>query len=433
MLVSSCCFAIIVFILARVAILKRDLFSPVPFFFLSEYTTLGIAYLKFNVNMTDFHLKTWIVLIGAGLCFFCGGLISKIHLEAQYGRFNSQKINIEFLRENLKNYNWNLHIALSFLAFFGCAVLYANMYRDFGGVPIVLKHGAKIMGIEGVNYGFFQILVVSGPLPVFMFLLSSFKSINPNYFLCLLSKFMVGFTIILSTSFFMSRGNLSNIIIFWMVLFYYLYKPISIKTLVLFPILAFLIFTGIGLSRSQFNGENPFKNYLIFLKLPYNYIANDYWNLDYALNPPIDLEIHPFRWGYGFIEAWFSHLSVGRFAEPIRVSFQFDTIFNKSIQKVEGLNTVTFHWPLYVDFWYFGVFGIPFLFGLAMFYLYWRVKVRPSLRNLSIFASLMFMIGMSHHDEFYQIPTYSFWPAYLFIAISLCYSKPKLISEKEDV
>ena len=92
------------FCLVRVAWLKRDFFSPISVYCFTQFLTLGIAFLRLDPAMTDFHAKTWMIWI-LGLVSFCAGCF----LVTQYAR--SKRINCDPVAPTPpQDYNWNIHL-----------------------------------------------------------------------------------------------------------------------------------------------------------------------------------------------------------------------------------------------------------------------------------------------------------------------------------
>src|SRR5690606_22367137 len=132
----------------------------------------------------------------------------------------------------------------------------------------------------------------------------------------------------------------------------------------------------------------------------YLYIANNFWNLDYALNPPETREIQPTTYGYaigqGFLSAFY--LPGGTLAAQMIHETKIDDQFNRRSSKLKGWNTIPYHWPLYKDFGMFGVFAGSFLIGFGMSTLYLEMRRRPTMLKLGMYCYLAYWIVNSYFN-----------------------------------
>ncbi len=421
-MVSTLCLLLFLFIVFRVAFLKKDIFSPPHLFFLSESTTLGIAYLKYDEAMTDFHFLTWLVILGSGFCFWLGCMTVKLVGERNYGKFNTAYFNTEKLKKNLFNYNWKLHLIGSFAALGVISIFYLLLAKQYGGVPLLIGRMQDVMAIGGVSFGILNIFPVSAPLPIFLFLIASFKKLNPHLKLRIIARIMTVATLVFCNLFFLSRGNFAYIIIFAVLLWHYFHKALKARHIFYGAIASLLLFMSVAAARQQYLVSTGHEKINRLLHLPYVYIANNYWNLDYALNPLSDKATISPHYGLGMIEG---PLNMTPFGYKLAKGLGWDSIFNETIIKVKSLNTVTFHFPLYNELGFFSLFGVTFLFGFLTSFIYMKMKMQPNLYNIMLYACACYMMAISHHDEFYQISTYYFWPLYMAIVFGVSYPKLK--------
>ena len=129
-------------------------------------------------------------------------------------------------------------------------------------------------------------------------MVASFKSINPYKWIRILSFIMAVGVITLSVCVYPGRNSLFLCLGSSFILFNYLKKKIPVKAVVTVLLLAVSSFVVVGMMRSQYADDSLEGMGLEYMmKLPYDYVANNYWNLDYAINPPSDREIHPYTYG----------------------------------------------------------------------------------------------------------------------------------------
>jgi oligosaccharide repeat unit polymerase len=150
-------------------------------------------------------------------------------------------------------------------------------------------------------------------------------------------------------------------------------------------------------------------------------VANNFWNLDYALNRHLQKEAHPTTYGFSSVQGFLDMTPSlgGMLGGQIRSDTQMDSQFNKSSAKLRGWNTVMYQWTLYKDFGLAGVFVGPFLIGIALGFLYMAVRRRPSPLNLAAYSFLAFFIYNSIFGFFSESPTYASGFAYVCVCCFL--------------
>ena len=278
---------------------------------------------------------------------------------------------------------------MTFAAF---AVGVFGVVQMAGNLLIFTDDPAKWMS-KDINYGYYALLVSSGPLSVLLFSVAAFKKFNDDRAVRVVSKFMVLFTITLNLFAYPNRTSLFFSVGFLIILANYMYKRISPVIISIFLVLAVAVFVGISSLRAQYGGSDvQGKAMDVVMKLPYIYVANNYWNLDYAVNSPTDREIHPHTYGIDFFHGIFEY---ARISGSFRQSFRWDDAFNERIQKVYGFNSVSYLWDVYKDFHMLGVFFLPLLCGMGLTLLYLKLCGPYSPRWRSIRSSFTLSAGGS--------------------------------------
>lgn len=142
----------------------------------------------------------------------------------------------------------------------------------------------------------------------------------------------------------------------------------------------------------------------------YAYIANDFWNFDFAVRKFVDGDqYYGFQYGVGLFRALLFNL---RLEYPLVSAYGFDTLFNESATKVHGLNTVIYVWHFYKDFGYAGAFLLPFAAGLFLWKFYLNSMISPTLFRLAIWGLLAGGLALSYHT-----PLWELWFIYLNILV----------------
>ena len=414
-LVSSLCFLSATCCLFFTWLLKKDFFRPVNIYVFTQTLTLGIAYLKLDKAMTDFKGLTWMVWAGALFSFVAGGLVYSFVARKTPGT------EPKGITENFKNYNWNKHfiISLILILVFLLSVFYV-IYKV--GNLIVFTDDPGKWTSASTDLGYAGLGLASSPLVVLFLSILAFKAPKKihrilSFILMLLIPLLSLLAYPSRTVFFMSAAF---IIIAWN----FFKQRIKIRTIVLAIFLGIVFFISVGSVRNQYGGgtiENMALEKVI--ELPYKYIANNFWNLDYSLNPASDKEIHPHTYGIAFISYI---VEVFRIPGSLRQSLGFDSILNESVQKVPGYNTINYLWEVYKDFGVFGVVLFPFVVSFIFSYLYEKMKSKNTVTLSMLIVMFTFYIGWSFFAAGFVSPTFWLWIYLIFILTKLCENKKVL-------
>ena len=409
--VSSVLFLISFFCLAQAWLLKKDFFSPVNVYCFTQSITLAVAYLKLDYAMTDFKLKTWLFWIGAMVCFCGGGLLVRLVAKS---RGVSMVLHPPVLQYG---YNWKLHVLLSMgvlcLFFIG---IYGIVHT--AGNLILLTDDPGSWMTKDTNYGYYSTFMGCGSLCVMLFELASFSKFNPVPLWRNISRIMAFLVIVLSFMAYPNRGTLFFSLGFLVIFYNYLHKRISSLWLTLFLAMAIGLFVGIGNIRHQY-GNSSIENVAAqkMMLLPYMYVANNYWNFDYAINPPSDREYHPHTYGIDF---FFGMLEYTGAMGPIRKSKRWDSLFDESIQKEYGFNTANYLWEVYKDLYTPGVFLLPLIIGMALSLFYSKLSKPFTPRVILFYTFFIYFIGWWFFTPGYKQGIYWVWMFIMFFITTVC-------------
>lgn len=387
--------------------LKKDFFSPINVYFFCQCLTLGIAYMRLDVAMTDFHTKTWLVWIGALLSFSCGSIL--------YQCVNPPPNSCS--KKECVNYDWKKHFI------FSCCVLglyligIFGLLQKVGNLIVFTDEPAKWTSVD-MDYGCYSSFFSSAPLVILFFGVASFKSINPLKVYRNISRFVVVTVTVLNVLAYPSRTTFFMCIGFFLLFFNYLKKKISVLWILLVLTIGIAVFVSIASIRSQY-GMGSVENMALdaVVSMPYKYVANNYWNLDYVLNPLPDQMLHPYTYGMDFFAGM---LEYSHIPGALRNSFGWDGIFNQSVMKVYGYNTTGYLWEVYKDFDMPGIFIFPFICGLAMSALYRHLKCAFTPRTLIFYTFFIYFIGFWFFLAGYKQGIYWVWGLLIYFFTTLC-------------
>lgn len=423
--VSSALFLVVLFCLVQSWWLKKDFFSPPTVYCFSQCITLGIAYFKLHKAMSDFRPLTWMIWIGALLAFCSGSFLARLVAKQKGCPVRVREASPEFTA----NYRWGLHVALSLIPFAIFLVGVYGIIQHVGTLLLLSGNPAKYMTKE-VDLGFTPVFLSGAPLSVLLFGAASFKKFNPWFKLRVFSRCMVAGIIVLNLLAYPSRGSLFFSVAFIIILYNYLHKRVSAAWIMLCLALAAGAFVGISSLRNQYAG-NSVENMAAsaVMELPYKYVANNYWNFDYAVNPPPDREYHPHTYGIDFFYGMFEFAGTG---PSFRRSFHWDGLFNEHIEKIQSFNTASYLWEVYKDLYMPGVFIFPFLVGLALSTLHLKLCGAFTPRQIIFYTFFIYFIGWWFFTPGYKQGIYWFWGYIIFFITTVSMKSPRKVTHSES-
>ncbi len=394
---------------------KKDFFSPATVYIFSQCLTLAVAYLQLDNAMTPFHAKTWFVWLGAIFSFSTACLLYE---------WNAGKIPMVADENNPSvRYNWKWHFALA------CVILALYLVGIFGilqkvGTLILFSGNASYWASRKVDYGIYAQFFSSAPLVILLFGVAAFRSLNPVSWIRWISRAVVPLICLLSVCAYPSRTTFFMCVGFAVILFNVLCKRIPVWLITAFLLLGISAFVFVASARSQYAGSNSIRSMTMdaAMTMPYKYVANNYWNLDYALNPAPDRHIHSFTYGIDFFSGMLEYFRV---PGALKNSFGWDGIFNESVQKIPGYNTTGYLWEIYKDFGLPGCFIVPFLIGLGLSSLYARMKRRKTPFRVMLFTFFIYFAGFWFFLAGYKQGIFWAWGVIIWLVAKVCTLQPK--------
>lgn len=393
---------------------KKDFFSPATIYCFTQSLTLGIAYLQLHPAMTPFHPKTWMFWIGALVSFSAGSFL--VHFIT---KSKGSPVLIS-PPSPPSGYNWKLHILLSFIPFFIFLIGIYGLVQKTGSLLVFADDPARWM-TKDIDYSYYAAMFSSGPLLVLLFGVASFKKYNVHFYTRVVARVMVVASIVLNLLAYPNRGALFFNLGALVILSNYLRKRISAILVLSLLSLAIIAFLGISIIRNQY-GLNSVERMALntAVELPYKYLANNYWNLDYAINPPPEKEYHPHTYGIDFFYGVFDYLRIGG---SFRSSYHWDGLFNESVEKVSGLNTASYLWEVYKDLYAPGIFLFPFFCAIALTFLHLKMCRPFKPRTVLFYTFFIYFIGWWWFTPGYKQGIYWVWMVFLFVIPTLSMQK----------
>lgn len=400
--------------------LKRDFFHPARIYILLYSLIFGIYSLHLCRFQDPWSPTTYMLFWGGVLCFLGGGAILTFYVKHLHLRGNAQQLDVTVVTEKLAQSedktDWNWFLKVTFFIFIIFVGTYILIYLKTGIIPLNSKDPNQDRFLYLAGNTFVAHAGASGTLIMMLSAEVLFlKHTTRKQKLLALFMFIVSFALYFTL---VTRMPLVRSFIYIAVLYHYLKRQISLGTITFFTLTALLLF-GIGLvirvditeftQLAQDLRMNVSNKYLLFIN-PYAYAVNNIWNMDYGFKKFID-GMHAYNISYGF-EFMRGFLSYFKLENPLMHAYNFDGLFNESIVKVSGLNTVIYLWHFYKDFGLVGMFAVSLLLSLIIHKFYFNTLLQPSHFRVAFFSLIITMIFFS-----FMVPLWSFWNIYYETAV----------------
>jgi oligosaccharide repeat unit polymerase len=366
---------------------KSSFFSPWALWATGQILTLGIAYLKFNPRMTDFCLATWLVWWGSTLAFMSGCACALLRPTAAVAWKPS-------LASTDATCRW---------AWISAGVYIAGTiagYMVVGGWPIFSRnpgHVRTMFQSFSVSAIFSQetcwLLMAALPL-----LAGMAKGRRKHLFIgilisALLYGLLTGYRLSL---FFGLFAILATRDLF--------FKRIPVFKLILAStlIVAFVSYLFVPQNGNSRNKTDAIA--AIMGHGAYDYVANNYWNLDAAVRRQLGNNPHQTTFGALFFEP---PLIMAARLGKVEESLGWGTWKNENSIKTKTLNTISIQWSMIKEMGFCGVGILSFMLGYISTRLYSAIRDRRSEWSMLLYVPVGFSIVLSFFLYVYQTPM--FW------------------------
>lgn len=408
---------------------KKDVFHPTRLYTIL-YTLLFAVYsLQLSRFQEPWSSSTLMLFGGAVFLFIAGGWLISFYAKHLHtpGKADFTAVPLKLSSsETSINWRWFLSVALFFFLFFIGTYLYC--FLKYHTIPIfsdqpgsdrfLFLSGNMIIGFGG------------GSGPLVMMLCAEILLVNSS---SKRQKILAGILFALSFILyfsFVTRMPLVRCFLYIAVLYHYIKKKITFKLFVVAALCFSLFFIGAALIRVDASGFSDLAvslrlkvpdKYLLFAT-PYAYAVNNIWNMDFGFKKFID-GINGYNHSYGFELFRGLFYFIPNLDPIIQNSYHFDSIFNESVVKISGLNTVIYVWHFFKDFGIFGVFSLSLLFSLGIHLFYYNTILAPSYFRITILGTIVTLILFS-----FMIPLWSFWNIYFeLFALTVAHRSVKLL------
>lgn len=385
---------------------QKDPFSPFRLYLLVYAFLLGLVSLKLSRFQTSWCAMSHLLFWGAHFMFLAGSAsVFLFYSSKNYPRFNYENLRNRFrLDATVVDWGWFMVVwkvcAVGFVSIFLLNVVKTGIIPAFASDP----DAARIKFLEDnqiISFGWFL-----GPLSL---MLASEALLFGHYVLKQKVVLVAGAGIVLLLYLtLVTRFDLLRAVFFAIILFHYGKRNIGLKLGTILLVFCSVIFLGMFLVRIHLDAMGAFNDMLrvrlparfAWLSNPYAYACGPFWNFDFAIKKfVLGNQFYPVEWGSNLFS---SFLWWTRTQGPIVMSNGFDTIYNESVCKVPGLNTIVYVWHLYKDFRTAGVFFGAFGLGLLFTFVYQLTISKGTLFILALWALLAPCIMFSFHTPLWQ-------------------------------
>lgn len=371
--------------------------------------------------MTPFHPFTSLVYFGSAACFLLGTWAVSL--------LNGLKDVPSRRPADFERYNWKLHFFFA-TALFLFFVWGMKTARDgVGEFPLLAYDKAQAIRSFFAYKWSASVAICYGGLAMVLFFIPLFrprrlpKILDPAFWIMLIIACIFSLAL--------SRSGLVFFAVVAVVFYHYAVRRLLMSRLLLIFVVcaSFIVVTGYlkvnGLQQQQQVKVKTSKVIHLALRVPYMYLANNFWNLDYALNPENYQERHPTTYGFTTLSGTLDMMDLpgGNLGVALHEATGFDDQFQKHAVKLRGWNTIGYQWDLYKDFGIAGVFLGPFLMGMLLKLLYLRVCSRPTILNSAAYSFQAFFLLGSFGGFFPENPIYVYGFFYL---CACCYLSQRL-------
>lgn len=381
--------------------------SPFVLIWISQTTPLGVALLNVTGEMTMPRATTWIVLGISFVAILAGNLVAVTTTRNVHRPSTGQ----------LSEFRLTLGVYLLAGMYF-LSILQG--VAQTGGFPILLPDPGEAR-LHFVT-GRMQNIFFSAAIPLFILSIHLIRITGSRIKRIAVIGIFLGLivTYLLIGSRFMTLTWLCMSLIYWDQVVKRI-PLLRITVLLLLFLAAFVLIGYLRYGRMLAVASGSSKVFkvggLLALQSVYTYIANAYWNLDFALLRWNLGELAWPTWGFSMNEGVFWILGFG---PDIQKAYGWTNSMNDDVMLQAGLNATTYHWGLFKDFGLAGPVVGSFAMGW-LFTLLYNARCRTgSPASIMIYGLLSYFLLGSFNLLPTVIPTPVFGLLLLVGSLYLC-------------
>lgn len=383
-IISIICFTLFVVLILTMFRKGTDIFSPARIFLIVWSLAIGLAELKLSGHQIEWKYYSWFVLFVSLFSVLIG--MFAVYVINLYKPINTT-ISI---RSTLINYKLNEEILFKIvILIFACYIIsYSIIYAVVGFIPLFTPQ-PNLTRTKWSVFGFGLIIHLAPTIIYFVMLyyLTVQKRLGKKLitglimfatlftFFLLVQRFSLVISIVL-TMIFLYYGTYKfrprNVIIIFLILVVFMYGISTIRVSTLF------------IQYLYYSAKMKFGPQYAFLTEPYMYIV---MNLENFANSVYHLS--NFTYGYFTFDFVLALSGLKHWISDYTYIEQFPFVINADY------NTYSMFFTYYRDFGLLGVFIIPFLLGVIVSALYYRMRQKPDINSISFYGMFLFALIFS--------------------------------------
>lgn len=361
-----------------------DVFSPARVFILIWSLAIGLADLKLSKFQLQWTAYSWIVLLLPLISFLIGVFV------VYSLKSNENVLSVKDIRKIFANteIDTNYLFKIILFLFVGYIISYIINALVMGYIPVFTFLPSESRVGWGI-FGFGLIIHMSPPILVFssMYLVSSKGMLAKKVIIMLV--IMVTFV---SFIFLLQRFDIIVGLFLIVIFLYYNTQKLRFRNVAIFLLLFVALIYGVSSFRTSksianliyYVSDMKYSVKYSYFTEPYMYLAMNVENYANAVD-----KLEEFSYGYytfDFLLA-FTGLKHG-IAEYVHFK-DFPHLITANF------NTYTMFFAYYRDFGLIGIGVIPFVLGLIISSVYYSVREKPNIMNISVYGMLLFAIIFS--------------------------------------
>jgi oligosaccharide repeat unit polymerase len=377
----------VVLLATRVA--GGSIFAPWSLYTIGQVFTLAIAYLKLDPNMTDFTLATWLVWGGSALAFYLGCIAGNLFPQSR-----------SVTRDSVVMHRTFTYWMLGVLAVYGFGVVMG--LAKVGAWPMMTRHPEenRLVFQAGIWTGQLQhlcwVLLVAAPL------------------WAIRGKGLVRLLALILFAIAFSYGVLAGfrLVLMFGVVSLLLAWDLQVRRIAVLKVavvvVVFIAATSI-LMIQRMTGSLVADDQMVKVgteiatKGAYSYLANNFWNLDFAVSRQLGPRPHPLTLGgLTFLTPMVYLGMAGKFA----AAYGWDSWMNEGSLKTTALNTISYQWLLIKEGGWPAVVLFPFGWGVVSSHLYAQIVKQKSDWAHLLYTPVAFSLAFCFFLFMYQTPMY---------------------------
>jgi len=362
---------------------NADIFHPARFWISLWTMVIGITLLNLSFYQREWSLRAWFIILSGVVAYPLGVLLDMyLYRYKVYKKIPFLKIYINQINKK-KAFRQVIYIGF---------ILYSIAYLIEWKIEGYLPFFTIFRETQRQDFGVFGIHVIISILPILLLLIPEFLLLFNQSLLSKISYISIFLLGLVSYLFLMNRLFLFMLGFMIIIIFHYLHHRINIRVVIITIIIFSFAFWGIGELRStQFLGNFIYnvsnmkysEEYANFTG-PYMYVAMNLENVAYGVD---NLSNH--HYGVNTLDWIYAIMGL---QESLNDYLLVD---KKNYLVTNAFTTMSYMWYLYADFGILGVIFGSFFAGQLMSRLYNKMRVKPSLKLINLYAIFTFIVFLS--------------------------------------